>query len=341
MEGRTMGKGISQENIERENWFLAFFRRPDSSAIIALVALVVVFAIGTESFLTGQNIFNVLRNSSLYIFIALGQALPLIVGGMNISLGAVGGLSTITIGITFQIFHLPTPAVILITLLVGCLCGAINGLIIVKIKINSFVTTLATSFVFTGLVYGISKGFPYADIPSTFTTVGRGSLFGIPYLFYLAVLTLVILFVFFNYVTLGRKILVTGGNKEAAQLSGVKTDGIIILANVMSCAFSSLAAIAWVSRMGTAPPSIGSDWMLISFAVAIIGGTALTGGLFSASGFLCAGVMFALIKNGLVMMKVNIYYEQTFLGLVILLAVAIESVRYGYASKGAKLRRGK
>lgn len=144
---------------------------------------------------------------------------------------------------------------------------------------------------------------------------------------------LIIMAVFFRFTLTGRRILATGGNREAARLSGIKTDKMIMLCHVMSGLFAGLAGVLYVSRMGSATPATGQDWMLISFAVSIIGGTSLNGGVFSAVGLLCSGFMMAIIKNGLVMLEVNQYFEQTFLGLIILMSVAIESVRKKYVGE--------
>jgi len=214
-----------------------------------------------------------------------------------------------------------------IALLVGVAAGFANGLIIIKLKLNSFVATLATSFIFVGLVNGISKGNPYTNIPKDLTTIGRGDVFGIPILFVLMILLLTIVAYFFRFSVTGRRILATGGNAEAARLSGIRTDRITVLANVLSGLFAALAGYLWITRVGSAQPSIGSDWLIISFAVAIIGGTSLAGGEISALGLGAAAVMLTLIKNGLIMFNVNVYFEQTFLGIVILLAVSLESFR--------------
>lgn len=319
---------------KKETWVNKFLKRPDSSAIVAVALLVIFFALFTDNFLTKQNIFGLLRSSALYIFIAIGMASVLCVGGMNISIGATGSLCTVVAGVCFQNLGLPIWAAVLVTLLAGVLTGLVNGLVITKLRINAFVTTLSTMFVYQGLANGISKGYPYSDIPDSFTWLGRGSVGDlIPYLFILAAIFLVLLHVYYKYTVLGRQILATGGNLEAARMLGVKTDQTIIIANITSNVFAALAALLWLSRLGSGTVATGGDWMLIGNAVAIIGGTALSGGVISSVGLLCAGIMLAIIKNGLIMIGVNVYYEQTFLGILILIAVAMDSIRSGVAKK--------
>jgi ribose transport system permease protein len=127
--------------------------------------------------------------------------------------------------------------------------------------------------------------------------------------------------------------LATGGNENAARLSGINTSRMVIIANILSGFFASVAGTLSVSWLGIAPPSTGQDWMITSFAVSVIGGTLLKGGQFNAVGLLFSGFLIALVKNGLVMLEADIYLEQSFLGLIILGAVMLESVRTQYLKK--------
>jgi ribose transport system permease protein len=314
-------------------------RRSDISVVLATVVLFVIFALSNESFLTPYNLFNVARTASLYVFVALGQAIVIVIGGMNLSLGAIGGLTVVIAGWTMDTMGWHPLVAVALALLVGIAAGAFNGIIIVKSKLNSFVVTLASSFIFTGLVLGISKGFPYTKIPKSVTVLGRGDVINIPYLFILMGITLILMAYIFKFTVVGRRILATGGNVEAARLSGVRTDSIILLCNILSGFFAAVAGLLWISRMGSAQPSTGTEWLIISFAVAIIGGTSLSGGEFSALGIFASAVMLTLIKNGLIMMNVNVYFEQTFLGFIILLAVSIESIRMRLSTAGKRTAR--
>lgn len=311
---------------------LTLLKRSDTSVVLASLILFLVFAVGSSSFLSSYNLFNISRTTSLYLFVALGQAIVLVVGGMNLSLGAIGGLSVVTAGYAMHTMGLPGWAAIILALIVGALAGFINGIVIIRLKLNSFVVTLATSFIFTGLVFGISKGYPYTNIPKGFTFLGREAFLGLSYLFWLMIITLVLLWFIFKYSVIGRQILATGGNMVAARYSGIKTDKIVMLANVLSGIFAAIAGLLWISRMGSATPATGSDWMIISFAVAVIGGTALNGGAISAIGLFASSLMIALINNGLIMLGANVYFEQSFLGAIIMLAVIAESLRIKYSS---------
>lgn len=326
-ENKTSAKIATSDSSKDGSSLKKLFGRKDIGVVIATSLLFIVFTLLTESFFTRYNLYNVSRTAALYIFVALGQMIVLVVGDMNISLGAIGALTVVVAGWTMDTMGLSPILGVIIPLFVGTSAGFLNGLVIVKTKINSFIITLASLFILTGLFTGISKGFPYTEIPDSFTFLGRKALFGVPALFWFALLFLAILSYIFKYTVVGRHLLATGGNRDAAQLSGIRTNNIEILAHSLSGFFAGIAGLLWVSRMGSAQPATGRDWLIISFAVSIIGGTGLAGGETSMLGMLFSAILLTLIKNGLIMLNVNIYYEQTFLGLLILLAVSLDLIR--------------
>jgi len=308
-------------------------RRNETGITIAAVILFIIFSVASSSFLTAYNIFNVSRNISLYVFIAIAQAFAIVGGGMNLSVGAIGGLGVVATGYFIDVLGAPPWIAVVVALFVGFADGTFNGVIITKVGLNSFVVTLATLFIFTGLVYGFTKGYPYINIPKSFTIIGRKGVFGLPYLFWLMVCALGFLYYMFKFMRFGRRLIATGGSIEATRLSGINTDRVIIISNILSGLFAALAGVLWVSRMGSAQPSTGQNWLIISFAVAIIGGTALSGGAISALGIFMGGVIIVMIRNGLILLDVNVYFEQTFLGIIILLAVAVDRIRTLYNLK--------
>lgn len=318
---------VAEMEKKQTNGVKKLFARGEVTVIIAVLILGVIFTVFSDSFFTAYNLFNMSRTAAIYIFIAIAQGLVVIVGGMNLSLGYIGGLTVVIAGYCMQEMGVSSILAIVIGILVGITAGAVNGLVITTLKLNSFVVTLATSFIFQGLINGISQGFPYNEIPENFTFIGREGFLGIPYLLWLAALALVVLGYFFKYTVTGRRVLATGGNVEAAKMSGVNTNKMIILANIGSGLFAAIAGLLWISRTGSAQPSTGVDWMVISFAVAVIGGVALKGGVFNAIGIFFAGFLIVMVKNGLVMLNANIYFEQAYLGLILLLAVSLDSIK--------------
>jgi ribose transport system permease protein len=314
-------------------FFNKLVRNKDAGIVLSAALLFVGFSLSSESFFSAYNLFNISRIIAFSAFVALAQAVVLVAGGMNLSVGAIGGLATIATGYGIQVLGLPGWLAGGMALGIGVMAGLLNGVIITRLKINSFVTTLATLFVFTGLVFGFSEGYAYTDIPRTFTFLGRQKFFGLSNLFWVMGLALIAIHYMFRHTVFGRRLLATGGNLEAARLSGINTDRMILMSHVLSGGLGALAAVLWVSRMGSAQPTTGKDWLITSFAVAIVGGTGLAGGSISALGLLMGAVIIVLIKNGLVMLEANVYYEQAFLGSIILLAVVVSRVRDIYSER--------
>ncbi len=312
--------------------FRNFFLQSYSSSIVAIVVLVAIFAIGTDSFLSQYNLFNLSRTAAIYAFIAGAQLLVAVIGGMNLSVGAVGALSSIVLGLALQEAGLSVPISVMLALLCGAVCGLINGFLVVKLKLSGFIITLAMSFVYDGIALGISHGYPYS-VPDSLSTVGRASVGPTSLLFVIMLVFVVILAIFFRNTKFGRDILATGGSAPAAKLSGIRVEFVTIACNTLSCIVASLAAVFWSARTGSATSSTGEDWMLYSFAICSIGGISLNGGNFTAIGFFCGAWILTMVRNGLTMLSVDIYYEEAFLGAIILLAVAIESIRNAVASR--------
>jgi len=300
--------------------------------VISTAILFAILAIRSDSFLSPYTMSVVSRQLAFFVLIALSQAMCLVVGGMNLSVGAIGSFTTVILGLCIDKGHMPGSLAVPIALLVGSAAGFLNGTLITRLKIDSFIVTLSMMFVFMGLRSGISGGAPYR-LPDSFSYIGQTDLFGVPYVFLITLLVLAAVSYIFANTVFGRRLLATGGNPDAARLSGINTDRMIVHANVLSGFFAALAAVLWASKLSSAAPETGDAWLIISFAVAIIGGTGLTGGVVSGLGILMGAAIFMLIKHGLVELKANDYYANSFLGALILLAIILDRAREVYAKR--------
>jgi len=300
--------------------------------IISTGVLFAVLAVQSPTFLSAYTMFVVSRQVAFYVLIALAQAVCLVVGGMNLSVGAIGSMATVVLGLLLDRAGLPSWIAAPAAVGFGCLAGLLNGAIIVGLRIDSFIVTISMMFIYMGLRSGISGGAPYR-VPDTFTRVGQGTFLGIPYVFVIMLAVLLLVSYMFRNTVFGRRLLATGGNLDAARLSGISTDRMILSANAMSGFFAALAAVLWASKLGSAAPETGDDWLIVSFAVAIIGGTALNGGAVSAFGILMGASIYMLIQHGLIEVKANPYYARSFLGALILMAIVVDRLREVYAAR--------
>jgi ribose transport system permease protein len=311
-------------------FFKSITRSTSFGLILAAVSLFAILSIFSDNFLSAYNMYTIGRTLSLYAFIGLAQAVVIIIGDMNLSVGAIGGLATNTAGYLMDIKGYQGWVAILVAVAVGIIAGALNGFISAKFGISAFIVTLATMFIYTGINFGFTQGFSFVNIPKTFTFIGKGKFLGIPLLFLFMIFVLIIVFLFFKYTVTGRRLLAMGENVIAARFSGINDSNLKILAHAMSGLIAAIGAILYISRMGAAQPVVGQDWLIISFAVAIIGGTALSGGGITALGIFVGATIMVMIKNGLILLKTNVYWEQAFLGMLILAAIGIDRIRTIY-----------
>lgn len=291
--------------------------------------LMIVMALASTSFLTTETLFSQSRYVAFYVLVAMSQAVCLAVGDLNLTVGAIGSAVTVGLGLMIDpAFAGVAPWLgVPLVFLLGPLAGLINGLIITRLRIDAFIVTLSMMFVYMGLRSGISGGNSYS-IPGSFWWLGQGSLWGtIPYMALVMAVVLFAVSYLYRHTVLGRRLLATGSSSDAARLSGINTKRMIVVAHVLSGGFAALAAIMWASWSGNAAPQTGDDWLIISFAVAIIGGTGLRGSLISPFGILLGALIFKLIQHALVIMKINDNFSNTLLGGLILLAILVDRAR--------------
>jgi ribose transport system permease protein len=233
----------------------------------------------------------------------------------------------IIFGGAMEIYGLPICAAVALALAIGALAGLINGLLIARTGINAFIITLATASAFTGINFGITRSIPFYKMPPALVAFGDQHLSAVPYLLVAPLAVAGLLGLFFSRTAPGRQLLAFGGNPHAAELSGISRGRVVASAHVLSGLTTALAAVLAVAQLGSAQPTIGTDWLLLSFAAPIIGGAALTGGYVSVTGTMLAVFLIGLIQNGMVLAKVDPYWVQFVLGALILAAVGLNRWR--------------
>jgi ribose transport system permease protein len=290
--------------------------------------MMIVMALASPSFLTAETFSSQSRYVAFYVLVAMSQAICLAIGDMNLAVGAVGSITTVAFGLMVapDQAHLSPWLAVPLAFLLGPFVGLLHGLLITRLKINAFIVTLSTMFMLMGQRSGITRGAAHT-VPHSLWWIGQGGLGWLPYLVLLVLAILFAVSVLYGRTVLGRWLIATGTNPIATQFSGINTNRMIIIAHVLSGCFAALAAIVWASWNGNAAPSTGDDWLLISFAVAIIGGTGLKGSLISPAGILMGAIIFKLIQHSLVILKIDDNYSNTLLGGLILLAVIVDRAR--------------
>jgi ribose transport system permease protein len=298
-----------------------------SGLATAIILGAAALGIIAPNFLTEFNLYVMFRSLSVVLLVAFAQMITVGVGQMNIAVGAIGGLVAIALGGMIEVYGLPLGLAIPLALAIGALAGIVNGLLVVRTGINAFIITLATGSAFTGINFGITRSIPFYKMPPALTAFGDEHVGAFPFLIIVPLIVAGLLGLFFARSPSGRRLLAFGGNPQAAELSGISRANVVVSAHVLSGVLAAVAAVLAVAQLGSAQPTIGADWLLLSFAAPIIGGAALTGGYISVLGTMLAVLLIGLIQNGMVLAKVDPYWVQFVLGALILAAVGLNRWR--------------
>ena len=313
-----------------ENPAVKFFKE-NLGILIALVVLCLVLTINpatSRTFLTQQNIFNVLRQTSTNLYIACGMTMVIILGGIDLSVGSIIALSGCIAAGCVVHYQLPLGAAILVGLIVGLLVGAFNGLVIAKTTIPAFIVTLATMNIAKGLAYVYTGGSPVRVITPEWQFIGGGYIGIFPAPVLILILVLVLTGLIMNKTKLGRYIYAVGGNPQAAEFSGINVARVKFLVHVFSGIMAGLAGIVLASRMYSGQPTAGDGAEMDAIAAVVVGGTSMAGGSGKLGGTLIGGLIIGILNNGLNLMNVNSFWQYVVKGAVILLAVYIDFFRH-------------
>jgi ribose transport system permease protein len=302
-------------------------RQQWSGIVLAVVLGIVALGIASPNFNTEFNWFVLLRSICVVALAAFSQMIMLGVGQMNLSVGALGGLVAILVGGLMNVWGVPVIPAACIAVLLGGAAGLLNGWLTVRTGINGFVVTLATASAFNGINLGLTKAVPFYDLPVNFVAFGNGRVGAFPLLMIVPIIVTALLAIFLNRTAKGRDLLAVGGNSNAAELSGISVSQTIMLAHGLSGLIAAIAGVLAAAQLGSAQPTIGSDWLIISFAAPIIGGASLSGGSVSITGTVIAVVLIGLIQNAMVLLAVDPYWVTFLLGSLILVAVWINRIR--------------
>ncbi len=300
---------------------------------VATVIILLSLFLMTQSgkFISHDNIITIFRVCSVTILVGFAQMVVIAGGGLNVSVGAIGGLAAVIVGAMIQRAGIHWGVAILIALMIGACCGAFNGLIITGLGATgeiSWLTTLATMSVFTGITLTITKANPFYNLPHGFDFIGIYNFFNwIPLMIVFTLIFTVLLSFMFKSTSFGRQVLAIGGNQKAAELSGINVKKVIIIKHMISAFIASFAGILFATRLGSIGADIGQDWMLFSFAAPLIGGTRMEGGRVDVVGAFLGGLLLAVVSNGVVHMEVNVYIVEFLEGIIILLAVGVDRLR--------------
>jgi ribose transport system permease protein len=327
-------------NITRVPWHSRGFLASQTAYVsLALLLLIVIVSLVAPVFLTFGNLSNVLTDFSYVAIVSLGSTIVIITGGIDLSVGSTMGLSAIITALLFQVLG-ATPLAsipgavmagsIIGGLFVGGFIGLCNGFLIARVGLTPFVTTLGMLSIVRGLCYAITGGqgvnIGGAD-SDLFFRLTDGTLLGLPVPLIYVVLLGILMAIILHHTSRGRYVFAIGGNERAAELTGVPVTNIktgVYVVSGLSAAFAGILLAGW---LGSVPANLADGYELRIIAASVIGGANLLGGVGGPLGAIVGAALIEVIRNGLVLAHVNTYWQDTFVGAIIIAAVFVDRLR--------------
>ena len=296
-------------------------------SIIGLVLFSIIISFLSDRFMTGSNIFNILRQTSINAVIAVGMTFVILTGGIDLSVGSTfafsGAIAAYLVGSGSNPF-----VALIAALLVGSAIGMTTGFIISKGRLQPFIVTLAMMTIFRGATLVFTDGKPisagYEPNAEIFAAIGNGYTAGIPNPILIMAVVLGLGYFVLKHTTIGRYVFAVGGNEEATKLSGVNVHRVKLFVYGISGMLAALAGVIITARLSSAQPTAGTGYELDAIAAVVLGGTSLAGGVGSVFGTIVGALIIGILNNALNLLNVSPYYQLLAKGLVILIAVLLD-----------------
>jgi ribose transport system permease protein len=294
------------------------------TTILILLILMLLFSFTSPYFFTVRNLVNIITQNTYFIIAAVGLSFVMIGGGIDLSVGYQMSLVGVVTAMSMVVYHLPVWLSVILGLLLGTLLGLINGLIVVKIKVFPLIVTIATSTVFQGISYLISKAQTFRNYPDVFLALTKSQVLGIPLDVILTIL--VVLFASFVYskTSFGLNILALGGNEEASRLAGINTRGMKTAVYAICGFFVAIATMVMISKANTTSSMFGPGTEFTCLTAAIVGGISFMGGEGNMLGLVTGVFILAVLGNGMQLAGWGTYAQYIVKGIILLGAVAFD-----------------
>lgn len=302
-------------------------KHTEFSLILIIIALFIVFSVFSNSFLTEYNLMNLLKQCSIIGVIAICATFVIITGGIDLSCGAVVGMSSLMVALGMTQFALPIPIAILLAILVGGVCGLYNGVIIHEFKVPPFIATLGSMTIIRGLIKVISEAKTIAGLPEEFSNFSSSSFLGIPNLTWIWAVVIVLGFLILKFTRFGRNLYVIGSGQEVARLSGINIRKTTYAVYIVAGILCGLAGVLLASRSNSSVPTAGQGYEMNAIAATVIGGASLSGAKGSVWGTMLGTILMMLVDNGGIQIGIDPFIMEISSGVLITIAVILDQFR--------------
>ena len=318
---------MSKEKAKKNNAIISALKKSNMTAMgVILILMIIIASVMSPYFLDIYNLQALVRDLAFIGMIGIGQSLLLLIGELDLSVGKIASLCGILAGMMMVNYGFNPYLSLVIALILGLVFGAINGLIITKLRLNSMVATIGMQGVYGGINLVLTKGKAITGIPESIYIFGKGNVGPIPIPFIFTIIVLICVLFLVKKTKTGRYIYAIGNSREAAKILGIKVDRIRIMIYSIVGFISALAGILYVARLGSSQSAIGENWPMNSIASSVIGGVSLTGGIGNPAGALIGAAVISIIQNMIVLFGVNVYWQSAVSGIVVVIAISFSTI---------------
>lgn len=318
--------------MKKKNWIQTLATKNEIGTLLPLVIMCVIVTAINPNFIAFDNLMDIFRTTSFYLIVGAPLTYLLITADMDLSIGAVTALGGVACMFAMDA-GLPMVVCILLGLLAGVAVGVFKAWVIVDCELPALIVTLGIQYAVNGIVSITTKGMSISGATDTFKVLGQGRVFGKIYLTIIFALIIAVIFqIILSYTKYGRSLFAVGGNPETARLAGIPVKRRRREVHVMVSAFAALVGILMASRFASAQTTAGSGTELTVMAAVIIGGTSMFGGSGSVVGSILGCLLLAVISNGLVLIRVDSFWQNLIFGIILLISVAIDKYRQKLSS---------
>jgi ribose transport system permease protein len=305
-----------------------FFSIQSIGTILVFVVIFVFFSLKSPRFLSFDNIINIVRQVSILIIIGMGMTILLIAGQVDLSVGAIVGLTGVTSAMLVVNYGLPVSLSFICCILIGAAFGVANGLIVTKLNIPSLLATLGMMTAIRGFGFVISNGATIFNPPPSFLWLGAGKLGPIPIPIIVMLIVFLIMFFIQERTRFAVHYYAVGGNMTAAYLSGINVQGYLVGLFAISGALAGLGGVISASRIGVGTGNLGTGLEFDVITAVVVGGTSIFGGIGSLQRTILGALIIGVVTNGMIIINLNSFYQMIAKGLILILAVGAETVRH-------------
>ena len=290
---------------------------------IPLLLIILVLSIVSPQFLSALNIGNVARLAAIYVLLGVGQTYVMTTGNIDLSIGSMTALIMALVG-TYVVGGGSLGIAILYAVALGAAFGALNGVLVTKLRIPSLLATLGALVAYRGIVNEYMYGSYHVRFPDNLRFLGQGEVWGIPTPVIIAAVVAFLGWYMLNFMRFGRHVVAVGGNEEAARRAGINVDFVKIRVFALQGMLAGLAAIVFMGRLNSAHPNFGTGMELHIIAGTVLGGTLLFGGYGTIIGTVIGMILIGVLENGLLLAGAGFYWQQIFLGALIVISVSVQ-----------------